>query len=134
MICLLSSTWKHRRVIPSHIRFQNGESSTVPVCCPQNPAQCLPETIFTLRLSVAEKEKILHEEFGVQMDDDMKRRLNNMRNWSREFFEQGVDATQRRIVMRMLSQNLEPEEIAKYVDLTVEEVKEIAEESKATVQ
>lgn len=83
---------------------------------------------------MAEKEKILHEEFGVQMDDDMKRRLNNMRNWSREFFEQGVDATQRRIVMRMLSQNLEPEEIAKYVDLTVEEVKEIAEESKATVQ
>lgn len=47
---------------------------------------CSKLNIFTLELPVAEKEKILREEFGMKMDDDMKRRLSNMRNLEQRVF------------------------------------------------
>ena len=51
--------------------------------------------------AVADKKKILSEEYGILMRDDTERRLNTMCNLSEVVLEKGIEKGMRQLIQQM---------------------------------
>ena len=77
--------------------------------------------------AVADKKKILSEEYGIVMRDDTERRLNTMCNLSEVVLEQGVEQGMRQLIQQMLNNGKNTKEIAEFCGIPIERVEEMRE-------
>ena len=81
--------------------------------------------------AVADKKKILSEEYGIVMRDDTERRLNTMCNLSEvvleKGIEQGIEKGMRQLIQQMLNNGKNTKEIAEFCGIPIERVEEMRE-------
>ena len=77
--------------------------------------------------AVADKKKILSEEYGIVMRDDTERRLNTMCNLSEVVLEQGVEQGMRQLIQQMFNNGKNTKEIAEFCGIPIERVEEMRE-------
>lgn len=97
-------------------------------------------TLFAPKLSAEKKIEILTTEYGIQLPNDLERRINLMCNLSEAIKEQGIEQgikqgiqqgmkeKTRRIAMKMLQAGEPIEKIKEYTELTQEELKLLEQE------
>ena len=81
--------------------------------------------------AVADKKKILSEEYGIVMRDDTERRLNTMCNLSEvvleKGIEKGIEKGMRQLIQQMLNNGKNTKEIAEFCGIPIERVEEMRE-------
>ena len=77
--------------------------------------------------AVADKKKILSEEYGIVMRDDTERRLNTMCNLSEVVLEKGIEKGMRQLIQQMLNNGKNTKEIAEFCGIPIERVEEMRE-------
>ena len=85
--------------------------------------------------AVADKKKILSEEYGIVMRDDTERRLNTMCNLSEvvlekgieQGIEKGIEKGMRQLIQQMLNNGKNTKEIAEFCGIPIERVEEMRE-------
>ncbi|MCM1060864.1 MAG: hypothetical protein NC452_11305, partial [Eubacterium sp.] len=90
------------------------------------------------KINAEEKKKILQNEHGIKMVQNIDEELNNMCNLSRGYFENGLEEGMQKgiqegtrgIIVRMLKNGKALEEISKDTDMSIEKIKEIAKQEK----
>ena len=79
--------------------------------------------------AVADKKKILSEEYGIVMRDDTERRLNTMCNLSEvvleKGIEQGIEKGMRQLIQQMRNNGKNTKEIAEFCGIPMERVEEM---------
>ena len=79
--------------------------------------------------AVADKKKILSEEYGIVMRDDTERRLNTMCNLSEvvleKGIEKGIEKGMRQLIQQMLNNGKNTKEIAEFCGIPMERVEEM---------
>ena len=81
--------------------------------------------------AVADKKKILSEEYGIIMRDDTERRLNTMCNLSEvvleKGIEKGIEKGMRQLIQQMRNNGKNTKEIAEFCGIPIERVEEMRE-------
>ena len=75
--------------------------------------------------AVADKKKILSEEYGIVMRDDTERRLNTMCNLSEVVLEKGIEKGMRQLIQQMRNNGKNTKEIAEFCGIPMERVEEM---------
>ena len=75
--------------------------------------------------AVADKKKILSEEYGIVMRDDTERRLNTMCNLSEVVLEKGIEQGMRKLIQQMRNNGKNTKEIADFCGIPMERVEEM---------
>ena len=79
--------------------------------------------------AVADKKKILSEEYGIVMRDDTERRLNTMCNLSEvvleKGIEKGIEKGMRQLIQQMRNNGKNTKEIAEFCGIPMERVEEM---------
>ena len=79
--------------------------------------------------AVADKKKILSEEYGIVMRDDTERRWNTMCNLSEvvleKGIEQGIEKGMRQLIQQMRNNGKNTKEIAEFCGIPMERVEEM---------
>ena len=75
--------------------------------------------------AVADKKKILSEEYGIVMRDDTERRLNTMCNLSEVVLEKGIEQGMRKLIQQMRNNGKNTKEIAEFCGIPMERVEEM---------
>ena len=79
--------------------------------------------------AVADKKKILSEEYGIVMRDDTERRLNTMCNLSEvvleKGIEKGIEQGMRQLIQQMRNNGKNTKEIAEFCGIPMERVEEM---------
>ena len=83
--------------------------------------------------AVADKKKILSEEYGIVMRDDTERRLNTMCNLSEvvlekgieQGIEKGIEKGMRQLIQQMFNNGKNTKEIAEFCGIPIERVEEM---------
>ncbi len=78
-------------------------------------------------LTVNEKLDIIEKEYDIPVEDDLERTVSLMCNLSESIEEKGVTKATERIVINMLDKNFTLEQVALATELSVDEIKKIAE-------
>lgn len=103
---------------------------------PQNRLCHLLNTVFSTKLSVDKKSKIMQNDYKINMTDTKIKEMNNMCNLSDGIFEkgteqgieQGIKRQKKEIAFDMLKDHLPDETILKYSKITKEQLEELKEE------
>lgn len=90
------------------------------------------DVLLSSSRAATEKKKILEEEFGVAMSEELEREVLIMCNLSQgvkaEGREEGIDIGEMRMLMRLVQEgDLKPERAAEKANMTVEEFKKAME-------
>ena len=109
--------------------------SVIRVCLSRNLAEERDElklhrllgTVFSGKMTVPEKKKILESEYGIPMSDDMERRSNYMCNLSdliwEQGIEQGIDKGRYETLLALYKKGvIREEDIAEQLNISLEEV------------
>ena len=90
-------------------------------------------SLLVAEIPASEKKRIAHDEFGIPMNKEFDREVENMCNISTMYVERGINkgALEKSIkmILSLFKQNVPVEIIANAADLSVEETKKIIEEN-----
>ncbi len=96
---------------------------------PQNRLCHLLNTVFSTKLSVDKKSKIMQNDYKINMTDTKIKEMNNMCNLSDGIFEkgteQGIEQNKKEIALGMLKSNYSEEEIIRLTHLSYAKLEQL---------
>ena len=106
--------------------------SVVTICLGKPDSENYTGVLLSSSRAATEKKKILEEEFGVAMSEELEREVLIMCNLSQgvkaEGREEGIGIGEMRMLMRLVQEgDLKPERAAEKANMTVEEFKKAME-------
>ena len=98
----------------------------------QNRLCHLLNTVFSTKLSVDKKSKIMQNDYKINVTDTKMKEMNNMCNLSNSIFEkgteQGIEQNKKEIALGMLKSNYSEEEIIRLTHLSYAKLEQLKEE------
>ena len=85
----------------------------------------LLSTLLSMKLTIDEKLGIIKNEYHIPVDDDLRRDVSAMCNLSQGIRESATDNVVAGVIMNMHRDGYSPEQIARIVEKTIEEVKAV---------